>query len=107
MIATNPLPNRHGPIGTGKGTKVSSVTKNFLESFDLAVYPLDNFIRIATNEFLLERKCTNLRKVVLQIFSTLHSHIIAFLLSNTKLINIFSGPLIFRFHIFHVLLLQH
>jgi hypothetical protein len=52
-------------MGTGKGTEVPSVTKNFLKSFDLTVYPLNNFIRISTNEFLLGRKCTNFSKVVL------------------------------------------
>jgi hypothetical protein len=61
MITTSLLQNRHNPTGTGKGTDVPSVTKNFLESFDFAVNPLDNFIRIATDEFLLGRKCTNFR----------------------------------------------
>jgi hypothetical protein len=52
-------------MGIGEGTKVPSVAKNFLETFDFAVYPLNDFIRISTNKFLLGRICSNFRKVVL------------------------------------------
>jgi hypothetical protein len=63
MITTSLLQNRYGPTGIGKGKEVPSVTKNFLESFNLTVNPLDNFIRIVADEFLLGRKCTNFRKL--------------------------------------------
>jgi hypothetical protein len=65
MIATSLLQDGRSPAGTSKGTKVSSVTKNFFESFDFTIYPLNDFIRISTNKFLLGGIGSNLRKDVL------------------------------------------
>jgi hypothetical protein len=40
-------------MGTGKSTKIPSITKNLFKGFGLAVDPLDNSIGITADEFLL------------------------------------------------------
>jgi hypothetical protein len=53
MFAADLFKNRHGPTGTGEGTKISSVTENLFKSFGFTVNPPDNPIRITTDKVLL------------------------------------------------------
>jgi hypothetical protein len=65
MFATSLLQDGCGPLGTSKGIDISSITKNFFESFGFPADPLDNSIEVTTDKSLLRGIGSNLSEAVL------------------------------------------
>jgi hypothetical protein len=65
MIATSLLQDGRGPPGTSKGTEISSITKNFFESFGFPADPLDNSIGVTVDKSLLRVIGSNLSEAIL------------------------------------------
>jgi hypothetical protein len=65
MIATSLLQDGRGPLGTSKGTKISSITKNFFKSFGFFADPLDNSIGVTADKSLFRGIGSNLSEAIL------------------------------------------
>jgi hypothetical protein len=48
MLAASFFKERDSSLGVGEGAKISSITKNFIKSFDFTTDPSDNPVRITT-----------------------------------------------------------
>jgi hypothetical protein len=79
MLTASFFKRRDNSSSVDAGTKISPIAKDLIKIFGFAFNLLDNSVRITTNKVLFSRERANLSKTTLQLVTTLHSNVVAFL----------------------------
>jgi hypothetical protein len=92
MIATSLLQKCRNPLSTGESTNVPAIAEDLFKSFGFPAYPINNTLRVTSNEILFGRISTQPGKAGFQFSYAIQGFLEAPLLGFVKLLNIFLQP---------------
>jgi hypothetical protein len=88
MVTTSLFQNCCNPSSVSEGTNITAITKDLLKGFDFFTYPINDPLRITSNELFFGGIRTHLGKAGFQFSYAIQGFLKASLLGFMKLLNI-------------------